>query len=34
VAANLGEYIKMGEELKQTIEEIIAVVRQWEKDYT
>jgi TPR repeat protein/DNA-binding transcriptional ArsR family regulator len=28
-----NEYIKMGEELKQTIEEIIAVVRQWEKDY-
>lgn len=28
-----NEYIKMGDELKQTVEEIIAVVRQWEKDY-
>ncbi|MCU0287780.1 MAG: ATPase [Acidobacteria bacterium] len=28
-----NEFIKMGDELKQTVEEIIEVVRQWEKDY-
>ena len=28
-----NEFIKMGDELKQTVEEIIAVVLQWEKDY-
>ncbi|HLP60441.1 MAG TPA: hypothetical protein VK186_16495 [Candidatus Deferrimicrobium sp.] len=28
-----NEFIKMGDELKQTVEEIIAVVHQWEKDY-
>lgn len=28
-----NEYKKMGEELKQTVEEIIKKVKQWEKDY-
>ncbi|MCP5052631.1 MAG: hypothetical protein GY940_36015, partial [bacterium] len=28
-----NEYKKMGEELKQTVEEIIQMVHQWEKDY-
>ncbi len=28
-----NEYKKMGEELKQTVEEIIKLVKQWEKDY-
>jgi TPR repeat protein/DNA-binding Lrp family transcriptional regulator len=28
-----NEYKKMGEELKQTVEEIINKVKQWEKDY-
>lgn len=28
-----NEYKKMGEELKETVEEIIANVKQWEKDY-
>jgi len=28
-----NEFIKMGDELKQTVEEIIKVILQWEKDY-
>jgi hypothetical protein len=28
-----NEYIKMGGELKETVEEIIAKIRQWEIDY-
>ncbi|MGE5343931.1 MAG: hypothetical protein ACM3SY_20865 [Candidatus Omnitrophota bacterium] len=28
-----NEFIKMGSELKQTVEEIIEVIHQWEKDY-
>jgi ribosomal protein S16 len=28
-----NEYKKMGAELKETVEEIIEKVKQWEKDY-